>query len=171
MKAVGFKANRTTLMSPALKQFSIVHLATHGILNDRNPELSGIVLSMVNERGEPEDGYLTLRDIYNLDLPADLVVLSACRTAIGKQVRGEGLLGLTRGFMYAGSPRVVASLWRVDDAATAELMKLFYRHMLGKSRTPAAAALRKAKLEMMGAGGERGSPFYWAGFVLQGDWK
>jgi CHAT domain-containing protein len=170
MMAVGFKANRATLASLALRQFSIVHFATHGILNDRHPELSGIVLSMVNERGEPEDGYLTLRDIYNLDLPADLVVLSACRTGIGKQVRGEGLQGLMRGFMYAGSPRVVASLWRVDDVATAELMKRFYRHMLGKGRNrmSAAAALRKAKLEMMSAGS---LPYYWAGFVLQGDWK
>lgn len=171
MMAVGFKANRATLTSLALGRFSIVHFATHGILNDRHPELSGIVLSMVNKRGEPEDGYLMLRDIYNLDLPADLVVLSACRTGIGKQVRGEGLQGLMRGFMYAGSPRVVASLWRVDDAATAELMKRFYRHMLGKSRMPAAAALRKAKLEMLSAGGERSAPYYWAGFVLQGDWK
>jgi CHAT domain-containing protein/tetratricopeptide (TPR) repeat protein len=169
--AVGFNANRTTLTSLALRRFSIVHFATHGVLNDKHPELSGIVLSMVSKRGEPEDGYLTLRDIYNLDLPADLVVLSACRTGIGKQVRGEGLQGLTRGFMYAGSQRVVASLWRVDDAATAELMKRFYRHMLGKSRTPAAAALRKAKLELLSAGGEHSSSYYWAGFVLQGDWK
>jgi CHAT domain-containing protein/tetratricopeptide (TPR) repeat protein len=168
MMAVGFKANRATLTSLAPRRFSIVHFATHGLLNDRHPELSGIVLSMVNERGGPEDGYLTLRDIYNLDLPADLVVLSACRTGIGKQVRGEGLQGLTRGFMYAGSPRVVASLWRVDDAATAELMKHFYRHMLGKDRMPAAAALQKAKLEMLSAGS---APYFWAGFVLQGDWK
>jgi CHAT domain-containing protein/Flp pilus assembly protein TadD len=168
---VGFKANRATAMSPALKRFDIVHFATHGILNDKHPELSGIVLSMFNERGEPEDGYLTLHDIYNLDLPVDLVVLSACRTGIGKEVRGEGLLGLTRGFMYAGASRVVASLWRMDDEASAELMKRFYQHMLEKKRMPASAALRKAKLEMMETGGEWRAPFYWAGFVLQGDWK
>jgi CHAT domain-containing protein len=171
MKAVGFKASRATAMSPALRQFRIIHFATHGILNDRHPELSGIVLSMVNERGQPEDGYLTLRDIYNLDLPVDLVVLSACQTGIGKQVRGEGLIGLTRGFMYAGAPRVVASLWSVDDEATALLMKRFYRHMLGRERMSAAAALRKAKIEMMGANDESSAPYYWAGFVLQGDWK
>jgi CHAT domain-containing protein len=171
MKAVGFKASRATATSPALRQFSIVHFATHGILNDKHPELSGIVLSMVNERGQPEDGFLSLRDIYNLDLPVDLVVLSACRTGIGKQVRGEGLIGLTRGFMYAGSPRVVASLWRVDDEATAELMKRFYRHMLGRNKLSAAAALRRAKIEMIEAGGEWREPYYWAGFVLQGDWK
>jgi CHAT domain-containing protein len=171
MKAVGFKASRATAMSPTLKQFSIVHFATHGILNDKHPELSGIVLSMVNERGQPEDGFLSLRDIYNLDLPVDLVVLSACRTGIGKHVRGEGLIGLTRGFMYAGSPRVVASLWRVDDEATAELMKRFYRHMLGRNKIPAAAALRRAKIEMIEGSGEWSAPYFWAGFVLQGDWK
>jgi CHAT domain-containing protein len=171
MKAVGFKASRAMAMSPALRQFRIVHFATHGILNDKHPELSGIVLSMVDERGQPEDGYLTLRDISNLDLPVDLVVLSACQTGIGKPVRGEGLLGLTRGFMYAGAPRVVASLWSVDDEATAELMKRFYRHMLGRDRMSAAAALRRAKIEMMGANDESRAPYYWAGFILQGDWK
>jgi CHAT domain-containing protein len=171
MKAVGFKANRATAMSPVLKQFGIVHFATHGIVNDNHPELSGIVLSLVNERGQPEDGYLSLRDIYNLDLPVDLVVLSACRTGIGKQVRGEGLIGLTRGFMYAGTPRVVASLWRVDDEATAELMKRFYRYMLGSEKLSAAAALRRAKIEMMNASERWRAPYYWAGFVLQGDWQ
>jgi CHAT domain-containing protein len=171
MKAVGFKASRATATSPALRQFSIVHFATHGIVNDKHPELSGIVLSLVNERGQPEDGYLSLRDIYNLDLPADLVVLSACRTAIGKQVRGEGLIGLTRGFMYAGAPRVVASLWKVDDEATAELMKRFYRYMLGPEKMSAAAALRRAKIDFMNGSERWRAPFYWAGFVLQGDWK
>jgi CHAT domain-containing protein len=171
MKAVGFKASRATVMSPALRQFSIVHFATHGLVNQKHPELSGIVLSLVDERGQPADGYLSLRDIYHLDLPADLVVLSACQTGLGKQVRGEGLIGLTRGFMYAGATRVVVSLWRVDDRATAELMKRFYRHMLGKNKVPAAAALRRAKIEMAGAGGSWSAPYYWAGFVLQGDWK
>jgi CHAT domain-containing protein len=169
-KAVDFKASRATVLSTDLGQFRIVHFATHGILNAKNPELSGIVLSMVNEQGEPEDGFLDLRDIYNLNLPVDLVVLSACRTGIGKRVRGEGLIGLTRGFMYAGSPRVVASLWRVDDEATAELMKRFYRYML-KNRMTAAAALRQARVELMNAREQWRSPYYWAGFVLQGDWK
>jgi CHAT domain-containing protein/tetratricopeptide (TPR) repeat protein len=169
MKAVDFKASRATAMSPALGQYSIVHFATHGILNDKHPELSGIVLSMVSERGEPEDGYLRLGDIYKMSLPVDLVVLSACRTGIGKQVRGEGLISLTRGFMYAGASRVVASLWKVDDEATTELMKRFYRHML-KQKMPAATALRQAKIEMSELELWR-APFYWAGFVLQGDWK
>jgi CHAT domain-containing protein len=172
MKALGFRASRATATSPALKQFGIVHFATHGIVNDKHPELSGIVLSMVNERGQPQDGYLTLRDIYNLDLPAHLVVVSACRTGVGKSVRGEGLIGLTRGFMYAGARSVVVSLWRVDDQATAELMERFYEHMLGKNKLAPAAALRRAKLEMMEAYERRWRlPYYWAGFVLQGDWK
>jgi CHAT domain-containing protein len=169
MKAVGFEANRSIATSNALGQFRVVHFATHSLLNDQHPELSGIVLSMIDEEGNSEDGYLSLGDIYNLELPVDLVVLSACRTGIGKQVRGEGLMGLTRGFMYAGSSRVVASLWKVDDRATSELMRRFYQLML-RQNLPPAAALRKAKIEMMELSKWR-HPFYWAGFVLQGDWK
>jgi CHAT domain-containing protein len=170
MKAVGFKASRTTATSPLLKQFNIVHFATHGIFNDKNPELSGIVLSLVNERGQSQDGFLTLRDIYDLDLPVHLVVLSACQTGMGRPVRGEGLIGLTRGFMYAGARSVVVSLWRVNDQATAELMKRFYKHMLGKDKLPPAAALRQAQLEMQ-ADKLWHDPYYWAGFIVQGDWK
>lgn len=170
MKALGFKASRATAMSPTLKEFSSVHFATHGIFNDKHPELSGLVLSMMNERGQPEDGFLTLRDIYRLDLPVDLVVLSACRTGVGTKVRGEGLLGLTRGFMYAGASSVVASLWRVNDGATAELMKRFYKLMLGREKLPAATALRRAKIGMIQAR-EWSEPYYWAGFVMTGDWK
>jgi CHAT domain-containing protein len=170
MKAMGFKANRATATSPELREFGIVHFATHGILDDEHPELSGVVLSLVNERGQPEDGFLRLSDIYKLTLPADLVVLSACQTGLGKKEKGEGIVGLTRGFMHAGAARVVASLWKVDDEATAELMKLFYQHMLGGQR-PAAAALRQAKMDMMRAREQWREPYYWAGFVLQGDWK
>jgi len=105
----------------------------------------------------------------NLKLPAELVVLSACRTALGKEVRGEGLIGLTRGFMYAGAARVVASLWKVDDEATAEFMKLFYYQMLINKKSP-AAALRDAQREFRQKR-RWGSPYYWAAFVLQGEWK
>jgi CHAT domain-containing protein/tetratricopeptide (TPR) repeat protein len=170
MKATGFTASRATATSQTLKQYNIVHFATHGILNDEHPEFSGLILSMVNEKGEPEDGYLRLRDIYNLELPVDLVVLSACRTGVGKQVRGEGLMSLTRGFMHAGTSKVVASLWKVDDEATAALMKRFYHNLLEK-KMPPAAALRQAKLEMMDAREQWRAPYYWAGFVIQGDWK
>ena len=115
------------------------------------------------------DGFLTLEDIYNLNLNADLVVLSACETALGKEIKGEGLIGLTRGFMYAGTPRVVASLWKVDDVATADLMRLFYKFMLQQHLAP-APALRAAQLRMSEQ--KRWSdPYYWAGFIIQGDWK
>lgn len=169
LKATDFRANRETATSPELAQYRYVHFATHGILNSEHPELSGIVLSLVNENREPVDGFLRLHEIYNLNMPADLVVLSACQTGLGKEIRGEGLIGLTRGFMYAGSPRVVASLWKVDDAATAELMKRFYRGML-KDKLPPAAALRAAKVEMWKQK-RWNAPFYWAAFELQGEWK
>jgi CHAT domain-containing protein len=169
LKATDFRANRETATSADLAQYRFVHFATHGILNSEHPELSGIVLSLVNERGQPADGFLRLNEIYNLNLSADLVVLSACQTGLGKEIRGEGLVGLTRGFMYAGAPRVVASLWKVDDAATAELMKRFYEGMLRDNLRP-AAALRAAKVEMWKQ--KRWSaPFYWAAFELQGEWK
>jgi CHAT domain-containing protein len=146
-----------------------VHFATHAILNSEHPELSGIVLSLVDERGQPTNGFLRLNEIYNLKLPADLVVLSACQTGLGKEIRGEGLIGLTRGFMYAGAPRVVASLWKVDDAATAELMKRFYRGMLRDDLRP-AAALRAAKVEMWKQK-RWNAPFFWAAFEFQGEWR
>ena len=112
---------------------------------------------------------MRLHDIYNLNLPADLVVLSACNTGLGKEVRGEGLIGIVRGFMYAGAARVVASLWKVDDEATAELMKRFYRYML-EDDMPAAAALRAAQVELRHHN-QWHSPYFWAGFVLQGEWR
>ena len=169
MKAVDFAANRDAALSDEVSKYRIVHFATHGILHSEHPELSGIVLSLVNEKGEPVDGFLRLNDIYNMNLNADLVVLSACQTALGKEVRGEGLIGLTRGFMYAGSPRVVASLWKVDDVATAEFMKIFYQRMLTANMRP-AAALREAKIAMMKQK-RWSSPYYWAAFELQGEWR
>lgn len=170
MTALDFKASRTTAVDPALRQYRIVHFATHAVLDDENPELSGIVLSLFDQNGQPqESGFLRLHDIYNLNLPVELVVLSACQTGLGKKVRGEGLIGLTRGFMYAGAPRVVTSLWKVDDEATAALMKLFYQGVLQKRLSP-AAALRDAQVAMREQKRWR-SPYYWSGFVLQGEWK
>jgi CHAT domain-containing protein len=169
LNALDFKASRTTALSSDLSRYRIVHFATHGLLNAEHPELSGLVLSLVDERGRPQDGFLQLHDVYGLKLGADLVVLSGCETALGKEMRGEGLIGLTRGFMYAGAPRVVASLWRVDDRATAELMKRFYERML-KEGLPPAAALRAAQVSMLKE--KRWSaPQYWAAFTLQGEWR
>ena len=170
LSALDFDASRTKALSEELRQFKIVHLATHGILDSSNPELSGLVFSLVDKDGKPARGFLRLGDIYNLNLPADLVVLSACQTAIGPEVKSEGLTGLTRGFMYAGAARVVASLWKVDDAATAELMKRFYTYMLDK-KMPAAEALRQAQLDISTLKEEWRPSFYWAGFVLQGEWN
>ncbi len=169
LKEVDFTASKAEVFSSNLDQYRILHLATHGLLDNQHPELSGVVLSLVDKSGNDIDGFLRLQDIYNLKLNADLVVLSACNTALGKEVRGEGLIGLTRGFMYAGTPRVVASLWKVDDAATAELMTIFYKKMLIENMRP-AAALRAAQNEMMKQPRWR-SPYYWAPFVLQGEWK
>ncbi|HEY9432566.1 MAG TPA: tetratricopeptide repeat protein [Blastocatellia bacterium] len=168
-KATDFNASRDLAKSRQLSQYRIVHFATHGLLNSERPELSGLVFSLIDQEGKPQDGFLRLHEIYNLQLNADLVALSACETGLGKEIKGEGLIGLTRGFMYAGAPRVVASLWSVDDLATAELMKLFYQRML-KDGLPAGAALRAAQLELSRQK-RWASPYYWAGFVLHGEWK
>ena len=167
-KAMGFQASRATAMRSDLADYRIVHFATHGVLNDEHPELSGVVLSLFDDKGQPQEGFLRLHDIYNLNLPVDLVVLSACNTGLGKEVKGEGLIGLARGFMYAGASSVVASLWKVDDDATAELMRLFYGYMLQDGLSP-AAALRKAQVTMSKQKRWE-SPYFWAGFVIQGQY-
>jgi len=169
MTALNLDANRDAVLSGKLRDYRVIHFGTHGLADTRNPELSGLVFSLVDAAGRPQEGFLSLSDIYELDLGADLVVLSGCRTALGKEVRGEGIMGLTRGFLYAGVPRVVASLWQVDDRTTAELMTRFY-NALWQDHLPAAAALRQAQLSL------RNNPRYnnvysWAGFVLQGDWR
>ncbi|MGH8058632.1 MAG: CHAT domain-containing protein, partial [Candidatus Entotheonellia bacterium] len=166
-KAIDFKANRAMATSAELGHYRIVHLATHGLLNTEHPELSGIVLSLVDEQGKPQDGFLRLHEVYNLNLPAELVVLSACQTGLGKEIKGEGLVGLTRGFMYAGAKRVLASLWNVNDSVTADFMKRFYQGMFIKGLSP-AAALRATQVETWKRKPWR-SPYYWAAFVLQGE--
>jgi CHAT domain-containing protein len=168
-KATDFQANRIVTASGELSRYRIIHFATHGLLNSEHPELSGLVLSLFDENGKTQDGFLRMDEIFNLRLPADLVVLSACQTALGKEIKGEGLVGLTRGFMYAGAARVVASLWQVDDEATSQLMWRFYRGMLKEGLRP-AAALREAQIEMSQSS-RWSSPYYWAGFVIQGEWK
>ncbi len=165
----GFAASRATLDGIDLSQYSILHFATHGVLDPKKPEHSGIFLSMVDTTGRPQNGFITMQDVYRLHAPVDLVVLSACRTGLGKDVKGEGLIGLTRGFMYAGASSVVASLWKVDDEATAELMKLFYTNMLQKGMRP-AEALRDAQNALRQNPAWQ-SPHFWAGFILQGEFK
>jgi CHAT domain-containing protein len=169
MLALDFKASRATAISPSLSQYRIVHFATHGITDAEHPELSGIILSLVDENGVEQDGYLRLHEIYDLKLPAELVVISACESGVGKQLKGEGLIALTRGFMYAGAARVVASLWKVDDAATAALMTEFYKEMFTNGKKP-AAALRAAQLSVSKQKRWR-EPYFWAAFVIQGEWR
>ncbi len=168
---LGFDVNYRTATDPELGRYRIVHFSTHGLLNARMPELSGILLSLVDEQGRPqENGLLRLGEIYNLKLPVELVVLSSCQTALGKEVRGEGLIGLTRGFMYAGAARVMASLWKVDDQATAELMQRFYKELLGSQPGRPAEALRRAQIAMWRSK-QWSAPFYWGAFTIQGEWK
>ncbi len=169
MKAVGFRASRATALSPELGRYRYIHFATHGLLDSERPGLSAIVLSLVDEEGKAQDGFLRANEIYNLKLPAELVVLSACQTGLGKEIKGEGLIGLTRGFMYAGAARVVVSLWSVNDKATAELMGEFYRQMLKEGQRP-AEALRSAQIKMWKQK-QWQSPYYWAAFTLQGEWR
>ena len=168
-ESLDFAASRATATNPNLSQYKIIHFATHGFANSAHPELSGIVMSLVDEKGNPLNGFLRITDIFNLKLAADLVVLSACQTGLGQNIQGEGLVGLTRGFMYAGAQRVVVSLWTVDDEGTATLMSSFYQGMLQKGLTP-AAALRAAQLEMWKQEKWK-SPYYWAAFTLQGEWR
>jgi CHAT domain-containing protein len=165
---VDFAANLSNATKPDLSQYRIVHFATHGFLNSRHPELSGIVLSLVDERGRDQNGFLRAHEIYDLRIPAELVVLSGCRTGLGKEIKGEGLIGLTRAFMHAGAARIMVSLWDVNDEATAELMRRFYSKLFGREKTSPAAALRAAQVSM--AHDRRwSSPYFWAGFTLQGE--
>ncbi len=163
-----FDASRSNVLQDRLKDYRFVHFATHGLVDSRHPELSGLVLSRFDDQGQRLNGFLNLRDIYNVRLNADLVVLSGCQTALGEEIRGEGLVGLARGFMYAGAARVVASLWRLQDRTTADLMERFYRRLTQGDRP--AQALRHAQLSIWRERG-RSDPYYWAAFVLQGDWR
>ena len=164
-----FEANLENIEKADLSKYQVLHFATHGLLNTSNPELSGLVFSLFDKNGQAKEGFLSLNKIYNLNLSSDMVVLSACQTALGKDVRGEGLIGLSRGFLYAGSKRIVASLWKVDDSATAEFMKHFYRNYLEKGLS-ASSALRQAKIEMKKIPRYK-APFYWSAFTLLGEWK
>lgn len=167
--AVDFDANRSAAMSEEMGHYRILHFATHGVSNVDNPTMSGVLLSMFDEQGRARDGFLRLHDIYDLDLSADLVVLSACNTALGKQIQGEGTVGIVRAFLYAGAARVVATSWKVDDEATQELMSRFYRKMFEEQLSP-SAALRSAQTSLWRESEWR-APFFWGAFVLQGEWR
>lgn len=167
--ATGFDASRSTVLDAKLDDYRIVHFATHGLIDSRYPALSALAFSQIDAQGNSIDSMLRLHDIYNVQLNADLVTLSACSTALGREISGEGLTGLTQGFMHAGSRAVLASLWQVPDRATSELMKRFYQNLLQQQQRP-AEALRNAQMDLSSHARWR-HPYYWGGFVLQGDWK
>src|SRR5262249_11453552 len=169
VRAFDFDATRDAVLRTDLTQFRILHFATHSLLDDERPELSSIVLSLVDHAGRRQNGFLRVYDIYNLRLAADLVVLSACQTALGQEIKGEGLIGLTRGFFYAGALRVLASLWQIDDRTAAAFLRPFYEAILIRHERP-AAALRSAQIAMWRTKGWE-APYYWAAFTMQGEWR
>ncbi|HSR53621.1 MAG TPA: CHAT domain-containing protein [Acidobacteriota bacterium] len=165
-EALDFQASRDQILAMDLSRFSIIHFATHGLLHPRYPQLSGIVLSLVDEQGHPLGGFLRSHDIARLRLNADLVVLSACRTAMGRQIPGEGVIGLPHSFMQAGVPAVVVSQWNVNDEATYRLMERYYRQMVVAGKSP-PTALAEAQ-RWLRAQDEWKNPYYWAGFAHYG---
>jgi CHAT domain-containing protein/Tfp pilus assembly protein PilF len=169
LKAVDFDANRDLVIGGRLAGYRVVHFATHAIVDTDRPELSGIVLSLTDAHGRSTDGVLRLHDVYNLEWAADLIVLSACQSALGKDIRGEGLVGVARGFMYGGAKSIVASLWNVNDSVTARLMATFYRGYLREGLS-SSEALRAAQIEIWKRPQWR-DPYFWAAFVLQGEWR
>jgi CHAT domain-containing protein len=168
-QALGCNATRDLVLSGKLGRFRYLHFAAHGQNHPEEPELSGLILSQIGCDGRRLDGNLRLQDIKSLDLQSDLVVLSACETALGKEIEGEGFEGLAEGFMYAGAAGVVVSLWNVDDESTSALMEQFYRGIL-LDKLPPSEALRRAQRWL--AGNPRWhSPYFWAGFEIQGEWR
>ncbi len=162
-------ASEENLGTRDISKYRIIHVATHGLLNAERPQFTGVVLSLVGNK--TRDGFVRTDEVFNLHLGSPLVMLSACETGLGKEKRGEGVMGLTRAFMYAGAPTVGVSLWSVADKSTADLMTDFYQRLLsGSAGTTSSGALRGAQLAMI-SGKKYSAPFYWAPFVLVGDWN
>jgi CHAT domain-containing protein len=162
-------ANEDNLGTRDVTKYRIIHVATHGLLNAERPQFTGVVLSLVGNK--THDGFVRTDEVFNLRLGSPLVMLSACETGLGKEKRGEGVMGLTRAFMYAGAPTVGVSLWSVADKSTADLMTDFYKRLLSTDEgTTSSGALRGAQLAMI-TGKKYSAPFYWAPFVLVGDWN
>jgi len=164
---LSFNASLSNLASET-SSYKVIHFATYGLANGQHPDLSGIVLSLVDEQGKPQEGFLQPDKIFNLNLSTELLTLN-CDTQIGKNMQGEGLSGLTRSFIYAGASRVMVNLWNTNDPASIELIKRFYEKILKENQSP-TIALRQVQLEML-QDEKYKSPFYWAGFQLQGEWK
>lgn len=165
---LGFDANLNNITNRNLKKYQYIHFATHGLVDSENPQFTALVLSLIDKEGKEINGFLTLNEIFNLRFDAEMITLSACQTALGKEVSGEGLIGLTHAFMHAGTKRLVVSLWNTNDQATAELMVKFYREIFNSKLTP-SEALRTAQLSLMKEPKWQ-LPYYWAAFQLQGEW-
>jgi CHAT domain-containing protein/tetratricopeptide (TPR) repeat protein len=161
-------ANEENVETRDTSKYRVIHIATHGLLDAERPQFSGLVLSLIGNK--TQDGFLRTDEVFNLKLGSPLVMLSACETGLGKEKRGEGVMGLTRAFLYAGAPTVGVSLWSVADKSTAELMTEFYKRLFASENASASASLRDAQLAMIN-GKKYSAPFYWAPFVLVGDWK
>lgn len=168
LKALGFDASKKLVADGRLARFRIVHFSTHAVVDDERPELSRLVLSQVNDKGAAQDGELRLYEIFNLTLPADLVVLSGCRTGLGREVRGEGMIGFQRAFLYAGTPRLLTTLWEVDDEATSEVIRITYD---GMRRNLSPAAALAAAQNTVRAKQRWRDPYFWAGFRFTGYWR
>lgn len=174
---LGVQATEENVKTTDLSRYRFVHFSVHGLLNEANPRFSSLVLSLPTGKPQPartaqpapEDGLLSAYEIFELRLNAELVTLSACETGLGKEMKGEGLLSLVRAFLYAGTPSVLASLWKVDETGTADLMIDFYRNLRehdgAAQPLSKAEALRQAKLKAIRQGS---APFFWAPFVLIG---
>jgi CHAT domain-containing protein len=169
LAVVGLDANRRFVLDGNLRSFRNLHFTTHGRLHTQDADLSALVLSQFDAQGRPIDGLLRASDVVRLDLPADLVVLSACETGLGTKILGEGLVGLPQAFMAAGASRVLVSLWPVDDLASSKLMSRFYQGYAAAGRSPAAAH-REAQIAMWRMQRYE-APFFWGAFELQGDWR
>ena len=159
----GKDASESNVKKVDLRQYRVVHFASHGLIDEEEPQFSALVLTPGDNR---EDGFFTMREVFDLKLDADLVVLSACKSGLGKQVRGEGLAGLSRAFFAAGTSNVLVSLWNVYDLSTAQFMTSFYQSLQKKGVTK-AAALQQAREQMIHSG-KFSHPYYWAPFILIG---
>jgi CHAT domain-containing protein len=157
------EANETTIKATKLSEYDYLHFATHGIVDEMEPELSRIFLNS----GIKDDGNLFAGEIYNLELKAQLAVLSACQTGLGKLSKGEGVIGLSRALTYAGAKNIIVSFWSVADESTAELMTAFYKNLIQAKDKNFSMALRQAKLQLIN-NQKFSAPYYWAPFVLIG---
>jgi CHAT domain-containing protein/Tfp pilus assembly protein PilF len=169
LKAVGADANRDLVTSGKLEDYKVLHLATHSFYPAGHPEFAAIVLSRFDARGKPREGLLRIKDIASLNFRADLVALSSCSSALGKNVLGEGTVGWSHAFLAAGASSVVTSVWDVEDESTAKLMPDMYQNIFSRHMSP-SQALREAQISMW-KNPRRNAPWFWAGFIAQGEWQ